>query len=161
MLSVAASKRPDWAAHHLAIGRIAGELEMNVSAASTFSSALPINTVTIQSFEAAAYVSRETVSMRRLDDVVPECIPAGASFAIKMDVQGFERHVLEGAREALSRAEIVEVELCPVELYKEQWLLDDIMRDLRGQGYVLGAIDNIFFQEDGRSLAFNGLFVRQ
>ena len=45
----------------------------------------------------STYVGSEQVMCERLDDALGEDILASATFAVKMDVQGYEMEVLQGA----------------------------------------------------------------
>ena len=73
------------------------------------------------------------VETRRLDDIqeITDCD------LLKIDVQGGELKVLEGATKLLSKVSVVmtEVEFAPV--YKNQPLFSDIDSFLRGQGFFL------------------------
>lgn len=158
-LDAAAAADGRWNAYPYAIGDETGEVTMNVSEVSTFSSALPITDATIAGFAPATYVRQEVAPIRRLDDLVPDLV-AGAPYAVKMDVQGFERQVIEGGERAMAGATAVEVELCPVELYEGEWMMLELMRAMDDRAFVPVLIDNAFPQPDGRSLAFNGLFMR-
>lgn len=157
-LEEVASGDPEWDVHRMAVGSTAGTLEINVSQVSTFSSMLPVTQTTLDGFGPAAYVRTETVPTTTLDDVLPEAAQ-GEGYAVKMDVQGFEQQVIEGGERAIAGAAAVEIELCPVELYEGQWLMLDLLHAMDQRGFTPALIDSIFPQPDGRSLAFNGLFL--
>jgi FkbM family methyltransferase len=73
------------------------------------------------------------VETRRLDDI-PEL--EGTDF-LKVDVQGAELLVFEGAKRLLDRALVVHTEVEFAELYKGQPLFADIDAHLRSKGFVL------------------------
>jgi FkbM family methyltransferase len=73
-----------------------------------------------------------TLQTRRLDDF-PET--AGADF-LKIDVQGAELLVLEGAVKSLRDVLVVHVEVEFLPLYKDQPLFGDIDAFLRGHGFA-------------------------
>jgi FkbM family methyltransferase len=75
----------------------------------------------------------EPVQTRRLDDVV-ECPPPDF---LKLDVQGAELDVLEGACDKLWGTLVVEAEVEFVQLYENQPLFGDVDRFLRTHGFVL------------------------
>ncbi len=75
-------------------------------------------------------VRTETVETKRLDDI-PET--EGVDF-LKVDVQGAEIMVFNGARERLKSALIVDVEVEYIPLYKNQPLFADIDSALRAHG---------------------------
>ena len=78
-------------------------------------------------------VSTSKVRTRRLDDVRE----AGGAEFLKLDVQGAELMVLDGAPRTLRSVLVVHTEACFLPLYKEQPLFADIDRRLRGEGFVL------------------------
>lgn len=77
-------------------------------------------------------VGTTRVRTRRLDDLVEL---AGVDF-LKMDVQGGELMVLEGAAETLRDVLVVHTEACFVPMYRNQPLLADLDRHLRARGFV-------------------------
>lgn len=59
---------------------------------------------------------------------------------LKLDVQGYELQVLEGAREALRTASAVICEVSFVELYEGQCLFGDVVTFLAGHGFGVHAL---------------------
>jgi FkbM family methyltransferase len=78
-------------------------------------------------------VARRPVSTRRLDDI-PEV--AGADY-LKLDVQGAELMVLDGAARTLESVLVVHTEVEFAPLYRDQPLFADIDVRLRSHGFVL------------------------
>ncbi len=79
----------------------------------------------------AEVVGREPMETRRLDDV-PEA--AGMDF-LKIDVQGGELAVFEGAQERLSRALMIHTEVQFVHFYEDQPLFAELDQALRSAGF--------------------------
>jgi hypothetical protein len=90
-------------------------------------------------------VGEETVETVRLDDI-PEA--SGAEF-VKLDVQGAELAVIEGAHRVLGSALAVHCEVEFVPLYEGQPLFGDIDRAMRQRGYDF----HRFVDVQGRSFA--------
>jgi FkbM family methyltransferase len=78
-------------------------------------------------------VATSRVRTRRLDDVEEA---QGAEF-LKLDVQGAELMVLDGAPQTLRSVLAVHTEACFLPLYKDQPLFADLDRRLRAEGFVL------------------------
>lgn len=71
------------------------------------------------------------VPVRRLDDVVRESTPGVPLWSLlKIDVEGYEGHVLAGAEETLSRTEILVIEFSPEYLKKSGVLPEAIFEKL-------------------------------
>lgn len=77
-------------------------------------------------------VKKGTLQTRRLDDL-PEA--AGADF-LKLDVQGAEVDVMNGAENILADAVVVHTEVEFVPMYKDQPLFAEVDQRLRKSGYV-------------------------
>lgn len=77
-------------------------------------------------------VAEQAVETRRLDDV-PQCPPPDY---LKLDVQGAELDVLEGATRALEQCLVVESEVEFVPLYEGQPLYGDVELLLRSRGFL-------------------------
>lgn len=82
--------------------------------------------------ELMTLVAEHPVQTRRLDDVEG----LGDVDFMKLDVQGGELMVLQGAERVLSDVSVIQVEVEFLELYENQPLFADVDRFLRGQGFV-------------------------
>lgn len=78
-------------------------------------------------------VRKEPVNTKRLDDIAEV---SGADY-LKMDVQGAELSILQGAHNVLRETMIVHTEVEFVPLYEEQPLFADVDAELRRQGFLL------------------------
>jgi FkbM family methyltransferase len=152
---------PAWHAHQYAIGATSDAVTINVSERSIFSSVLPIAHESLSRDPAAHYVRTETVQQRTLDERALDLLGYGDRVALKIDVQGLERDVLQGATEVLRRATFLEVELSPEPIYAGQPVMVEMLEWLSARGYVLSLVENLLPEPDsGRALQFNGIFVR-
>ncbi|MDX2205667.1 MAG: FkbM family methyltransferase [Hyphomicrobiaceae bacterium] len=111
-LCAAARRDPLWTvAPKMAIGASEGSASINVMADTSLSSFLDSTHVDT--------VASETVRVCRLDDALDELgIEKQAAIAIKIDVQGFEEEVLDGATSALCRAKAILVEVSLRQVYR-------------------------------------------
>lgn len=119
-----------------AIGR-GGPAVLHVTKSASLTSLLRPSAETatfFQRFSSPGTVVEEIeIDTRRLDDL--EEVPPFD--LMKIDVQGGELQVFEGAAAKLATALVVISEVAFVPLYEEQPLLDDQMRVLRGHGFDL------------------------
>lgn len=88
--------------------------------------------------EALQVVRTHQVQTTRLDDIAET---AGVDF-LKVDVQGGEIMVFQGAPACLKSAVIVDVEVDFIPLYKNQPLFADVDSFLRSQGFMLHRIQH-------------------
>jgi hypothetical protein len=107
----------------------------------------------------SAYVETETVPLNRLDDLYSPT-PADRVL-LKIDVQGYEPQVIEGAANLLSTCRAVILELSLVPLYKGQLLAKDMWEILAARGFQPWSFEPGFrHPETGRMLQLDGIFVR-
>ena len=80
---------------------------------------------------------------------------------MKVDVQGFERQVFDGAEQLLRSVRAVEVELSLEPLYEGQVLYLPMIDILQRSGFSLASVAPGFQDEcTGRLLQFDGIFER-
>ena len=105
-----------WEVHRLALGRESGTLELQQFAESQFNSLLaPRDGVALGGFDT---VGSETVEVRRLNEVWSPLIGDGHRILLKIDAQGADLDVLEGAADVLERCAAIQIEVSGVPIYE-------------------------------------------
>ena len=84
----------------------------------------------------SVYINSETVKLSRLDSILKEYISKyqSKSIFLKIDIQGFERQVIEGASDIFPLIKGLQLELSLVPLYKDQVLFEEMLEILKGKG---------------------------
>ena len=161
-LSARAADDSKWHVHQRgAIGDFDGEIEINISGNSVSSSVLPMTEAHSSASIKSAYVGSEKVPIFKLDSVTPEYRAATHRTFLKIDTQGFEWQVLDGASETLAAAQGVLCELSLVQLYEGQRLWLDMIKRFEREGFTLWAIQRGFTDpRDGRTLQADAIFFR-
>jgi hypothetical protein len=143
----------------VALGAANEEAEFHVSAADDSSSLLPIGQRQREAFPGTDERTTMTVQVRRLDEVLrPEELVAPV--LIKIDVQGGELGVLQGAEEILQSIDAVLVEVSFVELYAGQALADEVWRHLQSHGFSCRGVWSMTYGVRGECLQGDLLFAR-
>jgi FkbM family methyltransferase len=158
-LSRRASADGAWEAMKVAASDADGELTLNVTGDSRSSSALARN----QRFaEKPGWEPRETrtVPARRLEGMADELLRPGERAFLKIDVQGYERQVLDGAGAALGRFGGIELELSVRALYEGQPSLAEMLPLLAERGFRPVSLEPILLDDDGLLMELDGLFAR-
>ena len=88
------------------------------------------------------------LEVQRLDDIFARF--KGRRVFLKIDTQGFEREVLEGARESLKEIFGVQAELPVVHLYRGVWSLPEALDYMSKRGFVLGQVRPTNFDTEER-----------
>lgn len=115
-------------APRMALGDHNGEIEINVYPDTSLSSALPLLTE-------GGNARRETVPVRRLDDVAEEMGIDGAGILLKVDVQGLEKAVFAGAPDFLSRVKAIFLEVSLIPVYEGETSYLEMLSWLRDRGF--------------------------
>jgi FkbM family methyltransferase len=119
-LETAAEADPAWTTARIALGDVAGDFDLHISGTPMSSSLLPMLPRHEDLVPNSAYTHSETVKCARLDDVFDDFVGPVTSVALKIDVQGFEMRVLQGARNVLPRVALIELEINLDNLYEGQ-----------------------------------------
>jgi FkbM family methyltransferase len=153
---------PKWKIHEQsAIGDFIGNIAINIAKNSVSSSALPMLESHSRAAPESGYVGNEIVPIVTLDSIVMSYVDVNSKIFIKIDTQGFEWQVLDGAKNTLKLAQGVLCELSLVPLYENQHLWREIVDRLESEGFIFWAIQKGFTDPyTGRSLQFDAIFLR-
>ncbi len=144
-----------------ALGDQNGETVINIAGNSQSSSLLPMLEAHRSAAPESVYEGEERVSIKTLDIVAGDYVKGARAPFLKIDTQGFEWRVLDGARETLPRIKGILVELSLVPLYEGQHLWRDLVDRLEDEGFALWALRPGFIdQRQGRTLQVDGVFYR-
>lgn len=144
-----------------AAGATEAQMQINVSANSVSSSMLPASARLRASAPGAAYIAQQMISVRRLDDIAAPALAAARAPFIKIDTQGFEWQVLDGATTSLDRAVGLCVEASLVSLYEGQRLWFDVIERIEGIGFEVWGVHPAFGDPTtGRTLQVDVFFTR-
>lgn len=161
-LSRAAADDPLWTvAPRLALGDGDAPVRLNISAHSDMSSVLDFTREMAGLLDSSAYVGSEMAPQARLESVLPEHAAPEDRVLLKIDTQGTERRVLDGALGVLERLPLIQIELSIVPVYRGEtpWL--EMVRLLDQLGYrpVL-VLPGYFNRRIARLISMDGVFAR-
>jgi FkbM family methyltransferase len=105
-------------ARRCALGGERRKVMVNIAGNSESSSLLPMLERHVRALPISKYLGAEQTELVRIDDVLQEYLAhdEDKSLALKMDVQGFEGEVLDGASRTLKNIKLIytEMSLCPL-----------------------------------------------
>lgn len=161
-LSEAARRDDLWTvAARVAVGDRAEEIEIHIARNSVSSSVLDMLDSHLSAAPASGYVGSERVEMNTLDALLLEYGQTAARAFMKIDTQGFEWQVLDGAAATLRKAIGVQLEVSLVPLYEQQDLFDVLAERMRSLGFTLWAIwPALFDPQSGRMIQADATFFR-
>ena len=98
----------------------------------------------------ARYVSTETVPIVTLDET--NYAPIGANALLKIDTQGFELEVLNGAAELLKKIQGVQLEMSLTPMYEGAPSFQALHDYMSERGFELWGLDSVFSDPKTRRL---------
>lgn len=156
-----ARKDSKWEVFNNALGDEDTESIIHIAANSQSSSILKMLPTHLNNAPESKYIDNEKISIKKLDSVFPSLCDKDARVMLKIDTQGFEKHVLDGATNSLELIQAIQLEMSLVPLYENEFLYEDMLEFLTQLGFKLYTIENGFWsQTTGQLFQIDGLFVR-
>jgi len=148
---------------NIALGEWNGPVCFYASSFCPASSVLPMTAAMRRFIPQSSQDQALSVSLRRLDDVIEEeNLDIRPPILVKIDVQGYEDHVIRGGQQTLSVAQVVIIETSFDEFYTGQVMFDEIADSLRSLGLrYKGAFDQFVSPIDGHILQQDSIFIRK
>jgi FkbM family methyltransferase len=134
-LQQAAQGDGKWQAVNIGLGDQDARAVINVAANSQSSSFLPMLAAHSEAAPESKYVGEQSSEIRRLDSVFSSYVRPDTRVFLKIDTQGFEKKVLQGAEKVLGQIELVQVECSFVPLYEGAVLVEEMIGFMRGAGF--------------------------
>jgi FkbM family methyltransferase len=150
-----------WRSMEIALGDASGDAELHVAGNSSSSSILPMLSSHERHAPESAFVGSIPVQIRTLDELADEVIGDAKSPLLKIDTQGYEQRVLDGARRSIGRFVGIQLELSIEPLYDGAPGYLEMLRTIDELGFVLMGIEPGFSdRKTGRMLQFDALAFR-
>lgn len=129
-----------WRVYKFAVGDKNEEIEINISSNLHSSSILEILDEHTNAEPSSRYIQREQVKQITLDGFKSNFSGFNKIF-LKIDTQGYEWNVLQGAGYFLKDVAVIQLEMSFVPLYKDQKLFNDIFNFLYSFGFEIYDIE--------------------
>lgn len=148
-------------APRMALGDREGQVELGVTLRRSASSVLPAaESARVRSgdFERESEV---TAPVSTLESQAEDYVDEGERIFVKIDVQGYENRVLDGAGEFASRVVGWQVEMSTRELYEGQVLYRELLDRFEKLGFELAHLAPVYVDgKTGRMLQFDAVLFR-
>jgi FkbM family methyltransferase len=137
-----ARKDPLWLCENVALGDSEGEQDIYVSGGGGGASSFLVTTGNIEeNAPELGVIGRQPVKVKTLQSVMSKYYPAGDRLFLKLDAQGYEKKILEGAGTELARVVGMRIEMSVVKNYEGEPLIYDMLPYLYELGFRLCAIE--------------------
>jgi FkbM family methyltransferase len=160
-LARAAERDSAWDCYQCALGPTDSVATLNVASNSVSSSLLPMLKRHIDAAPWSGYCQSVDVEVHPLDSFVERLRIPQHHVYLKLDVQGYELQVLEGAVGTLEFVDLLELELSLVPLYEGQLLFWETVGLMKQQCFELVSVEPVFTDpQTGHLLQLDGIFER-
>jgi FkbM family methyltransferase len=150
-----------WEVFNFAIGDTEEEREINIAGNSLSSSLLNMLPSHLKSAPNSKYIGKELIEIKTLDSLFGDLCKAAKNIYMKIDTQGFESKVLNGAKESLAHIDVIQMEMSLIPLYDGELLFNELCILMSQKGYTLAAIENVSSDPaSGQLLQVDGIFLR-
>lgn len=150
----------NWDVYKYAMGNEDTNSFINVAGNSQSSSILEMLPEHIKSEPSSKYISKQEIQIKKVDSVFDNFYKDGDHIMMKIDTQGFEKNVIDGAEKSLDRIRIFQLEMSLIPLYENELLFVDMIKYLEKMGFSLYSLENGFADPtEGRLLQVDGIFV--
>lgn len=157
-----ASKDENWTVNNYALGNENITDTLNVSGNSYSSSILNMEPEHIKRAPASKYIAKEIIEIKKLDSVFKNFFEEGDNIMLKVDTQGYEKNVILGAENTLSKVRVIQVEMSIIPLYENQVLFIEMINFLANMGFELFSLENGFSdKKTGKLFQLDGIFVNK
>ena len=146
-LDESAKNDVNWSTCNFAMGDEDGLVDINVSGNSLSSSFLNMLSKHSDAAPESKYCDKEQVVVKRVDSIINDISSEQDRVYMKIDAQGFERNVINGAMGSFDRIEMIQVETALVPLYDGETLFFEMNNFLYECGYCLVSIDPPAFSD--------------
>lgn len=146
-----------------ALGDFDGTTAIHVSQNSVSSSILNATTTLNSAVSETKYIDIREIMISKLDTIFPTlCNPDKDRVFLKMDVQGYEMHVLRGSMHSLQYIQGIQLETAFVELYEDEKLFKEMVPFIESLGFELFLIIPGFLEKtSGRMLEADCVFMKK
>ncbi len=161
-LKIVAAYDQNWILNNYALGDEDTKSLINVSDNSVSSSILNILPTHLQGAPQSKYVSQEEIEIKKVDTIFDSLCKNGENVMLKIDTQGYEKNVIDGAIQSLNRIKVIQLEMSIFPLYENEMLYMEMINYLDKFGFQLFSLENGFSDEQtGQLLQVDGIFVQK
>ena len=160
ILKQAAAHDRNWIVNNYALGNEDSTGVINVSQKSDCSSILNMMPEHKESASGLEYVAQQEIEIKKLDTVFNSFTGKSDNVMIKIDTQGFEKNVIDGAVGSLGGIRIIQIEMSIVPMYENEMLFVEMIGYLKNKGFQLYSLENGHYNRNtGQLLQVDGIFV--
>jgi len=157
-----AKNKKDWQVYNRALGNEDGRTFINISGNSVSSSINNMQDAHLKAAPNSAYAGKEEISINKLDTIFGDFYSENDRIMLKIDTQGFEKNVIDGAEKFLEKVILLQLEMSLIPLYENEMLFTDMIEYLRQRNFQIVSLENGFFdKQSGQLFQVDGIFINK
>lgn len=161
-LEKVSSKDKKWIVNNYALGNEDTKGIINIAGNSFSSSILNMLPAHLNSAPKSKYIAQEAIEIKKVDSIFDSFRNSEDNVMLKIDTQGFEKNVIDGANDSLSNIKVIQLEMSLVQLYENEMLYMDMINYLDKKGFQLFSLEDGFQDpKTGRLFQVDGIFVNK
>jgi FkbM family methyltransferase len=161
-LRKASIKDNNWLVNNYALGNEDSKCMINVAGNSYSSSILKMLPLHIKIAPESKYIAQEEIEIKKLDSIFNSFCNKKDNVMIKIDTQGYEKNVIDGADESLNNIKIIQLEMSILPLYENEMLFLEMINYLDDKGFQLFSLENGYSDStSGQLFQIDGIFVQK
>jgi FkbM family methyltransferase len=141
-LKKASLKDNNWLVNNYALGNEDIKSMINVAGNSFSSSILNMLPTHLKSEPESIYIAQEEIEIKKIDSIFNSFCNKEDRVMIKIDTQGYEKNVIDGATESLNNIKIIQLEMSILPLYENEILFIEMINYLDKKGFQLFSLEN-------------------
>ena len=130
----------NWEAYRCGLGAVAGTAQIHVSELTVFSSILDMTSTASLHDSRTAVTRTEDIEIRTLDQVAAMLT---GNILLKIDAQGYEKHVIEGGSQTIPRVLGIQLELPVIRVYEGEWQFHEALKYMSDMGFLPAQIQPV------------------
>lgn len=152
----------NWQVYNCAIGNEDGHTFINIAGNSVSSSISNMQDVHLEIAPDSAYTGKEEISINKLDTLFSNFYSENDRIMLKIDAQGFEKNIIDGAEKFLEKVILLQLEMSLVPMYENEMLFIDMIAYLKARNFELVSLENGFFDwQSGQLFQVDGVFINK
>ena len=163
LLKTKCDRDDKWSCYNLALGDKNEEKIINVYKSTVFSSFLKANAYSKNIWRSLEDVKPESVKVVKLEDVYEDMIGSlgCTNCMLKLDTQGYDKHVFDGARGCLKHIAVLQSELSLIPVYDGMPQVYDLLREFHKNNFYISGMYPINRDESLAVIEYDCVLVRR
>ena len=151
----------NWNVHNFSLGDFDGETEINIAKNSVSSSMLESLPQLTLSAPDAKFINKETITVKKIDSIFDELDLKNKNIYLKIDTQGYENMVINGAKNSLAQIIGIQIEMALIPTYEGAITFEEMIEKLKSFNFNTTSIESGYYDKNtGKLLEVDGVFFK-